>query len=506
MAKLPPMNLPGPAVPWGREVQRQAQSSQLVSGQLKRASQRAFAVENVTKGIALDGNPAVEDTRQSLMIPAGVSGLVGEQVWAWDAFKNATTSLELSWNPLTLNADGEPMTVPTFEIWLMPEGSTTFVQYGTSTDFEATIERLTLDTEYTAKVRGVSQYGVPGAFSPEIIVAPPAALAPLPAPTDPTLETAYGVVVASWDGLLAGGVARPVHFDFVDAQIASAPEGPWTHFGHEMRTANSVQQGNLPAAEMRYVKFHAHDRSGGVGADSNVVSIEVVGVDLGDLDAQLDQLETDLAANTAALADAEVDITTALEGAIDGARIIGRTIIGEAIIAGGITAIEIGAGSIIADNIGADQILGVHIAGDTIEGRHIKGETIEGNRIVAGTLTTNLLAPTVGEELDISANGYVNVIVGRVTENEDTLGVLETSVEDISTHYQFGPDGLLMSSPDSQFALAVRNDRIEMLEENVAVSWWENKEMHVRSFIGEEVILGNHKIEKYGAGTVVRAL
>lgn len=506
MAKLPPMNLPGPAVPWGREVQRQAQSNQVVSGQLKRAAQRAFDVENVTKGIALDGSPVVEDTRQALMVPAGVTGLTAEQVWVWDAFKNPTASLNLTWHPLTLNANGEPMTVPTFEIWLLPEGSTSFVQSGTSEDFDATIERLAPETTYTAKVRGVSQYGVPGPFSEEVIAAPPAPLAPLPAPTNPVLQTAYGVVVASWDGLLAGGVARPVHFDYVDALMAEAPEGPWTHFGHQMRTANSVQQGNLPPTEMRYVKFHAHDRSGGVGADSNVVSIEVVGVDLGALDAQLDQLEEDLATNTADLAAAEADIDEALNGAIDGGRIISRTIIGEKILAESITALEIGARTITTDNIGAEQITGDLILGRTIEGKHIMGETIEGNSIIAGTVTTNQLSPAVGAELDISANSYVNIIVGRIDTNSATVDAIGNTQEDMIKYYSFGEEGAKISTPNSPFSLLLDNDRIEMQENGVAVSWWENQEMHVRSFIGEEVILGNHKLEKYGAGTVVRAL
>ena len=89
--------------------------------------------------------------------------------------------------------------------------------------------------------------------------------------------------------------------------------------------------------------------------------------------------------------------------------------------------------------------------------------------------------------------------MGQATETGEQL-------ESMQTYYAFGTEGAVISKPGSPFAVAVRNDRIEMLESGGVVSYWNSGQMVVKQLVGERVILGNHQIEKSTTGTVVRAL
>lgn len=487
--KLPPMNLPGPAVPWGREVQRVAQMNDSVANRLERNAAQAVRGINFNKGLALDNNPAVTENAQTLLVPGVMSTITAVQSWAWDSFKTPTSTMNVSWAPISNSEHGVPMRVTTYEVWIRAVGDANFVRAAASENFSVVIERLTPGTDYEVRVRGVSMYGVAGEFS-EVITAPaPAPLTPITAPTQPTLESGYGVVVVTWDGALADATALPIHFDYVQAVMAALPEGPWIEVGHRMPGAQSVNVANLPAGETRYFKLQPHDKFGEIGADSAVSSIVVVGTDLGDLEQNLIDLQADIDA-------AKLNITTALEGDIDGIRIIDRTLIGEKFIAGSITGIE----------IAGETITGINLAGETIEGIHIKGRSIEGDRLVGGSVGVNEIDPAIGGVINLNANDEFNVVIGRIDSNEGSLDTVNGTLEEMVTYYQFGADGAVITTPDSPFALKLSNNRIEMQENGTAVSWWENQELHVRSFVGEEVILGNHKLEKYGTGTVVRAL
>lgn len=183
-------------------------------------------------------------------------------------------------------------------------------------------------------------------------------------------------------------------------------------------------------------------------------------------------------------------------------------------------------GAITAGKIGAEQIIGTHIQGLAIDGTHIQAETIltghiGANQVTAveilartiladniaiGAIETSHLSSTVGEELDISSNVAVTIIAGQMGDVQTDLNATSTSLEDMQTYYAFGPTGAIISTPASPFALALRSDRIEMLENGNPVSYWNSGQMNVNSLVAEELILGNHKIEKYLTGTVVKAL
>lgn len=162
-----------------------------------------------------------------------------------------------------------------------------------------------------------------------------------------------------------------------------------------------------------------------------------------------------------------------------------------------------------------ESVVIVGVTGPDIEAGSVRAVHIE-----AGAITANELSPSVGTDLDISANGTVTIIAGAAQDAtaaadsaqaaaDAALGAADAANEGLAsmqTYYAFGADGAVISKPGSPFAVAVRNDRIEMLESGGVVSYWNSGQMVVKQLVGERVILGNHQIEKSTTGTVVRAL
>jgi hypothetical protein len=191
---------------------------------------------------------------------------------------------------------------------------------------------------------------------------------------------------------------------------------------------------------------------------------------------------------------------------IPNALIVDGAITADKIGAGEVIAGKLAADSVAAENIQASSITAEKIAAGTITANELAANSVTADQIAAGSVTTLKLSSEVGQELDISSNDSVNIIVGQIDSVTADQNATAGSLETMQTYYQFGPDGAVISSPSSPFAIHIANDRIEMLQLNVPVSYWNAGQMFVNSLVGTEVVLGNHKIEKYGTGTVVRTL
>jgi hypothetical protein len=188
--------------------------------------------------------------------------------------------------------------------------------------------------------------------------------------------------------------------------------------------------------------------------------------------------------------------TTIVDGAIVAEKIGAEAVIAGKIAANAVTAVTIQAGAITAEKMAADSVTANSIAAGSIEADHI----------VAGAIQTSHLSPSVGQELDITANESINLVVGQMDVLTGDVNDNQQNLEAMQTYYTFGVDGAVVSTPASPFAVAIRNDRIEMLENGNVVSYWNSGQMVVAQLVGEKVILGNHQLEKYDDGTVVRAL
>lgn len=181
-------------------------------------------------------------------------------------------------------------------------------------------------------------------------------------------------------------------------------------------------------------------------------------------------------------------------------------VLGSGATAGRIVGVKIWNGALwanyafVADSILVPGSVGnIVIADGAITAPKIGAQAVEADNIKAGAIQTSHLDAGVGGQLDISANGSINLVVGQVD-------AVNNNLKEMQTYYQFGASGAIIGKPQSPYQLALRNDRIEMLENGNVVSYWNAGQMYVNSFIGEKVILGNHQLEKYGTGTVVRAL
>ena len=210
------------------------------------------------------------------------------------------------------------------------------------------------------------------------------------------------------------------------------------------------------------------------------------------------------------------DVTAGKIYQIDDAEIF-KMYQGELIVDGTIQGVKIAAEAILAQHLSASSVGTEHlqayavvaesIATESIFGRHLGFEVIEGQHVKAGTLEVNHVSPTFGNELVLEGN--VSIVSAReAAQNaQDSAHQVASDVATMQTYYSFGPDGAIISSPGSVFATAVRNDRIEMLENGNVISYWNSGQMYVNQLIGQRVTLGRHQIEQFDAnGTVVRAL
>lgn len=142
-----------------------------------------------------------------------------------------------------------------------------------------------------------------------------------------------------------------------------------------------------------------------------------------------------------------------------------------------------------------------------ITGPDIVANSVDANVITAGSIKTNHLSPEVGNELTIDGNVTIVATRTQIDGVAADLDATSDNLAEMQTYYDFGPSGAIISSPGSVFATAVRNDRIEMLENGNVISYWNSGQMYVDQLIGSRVTLGRHQIEQFDVnGTVVRAL
>jgi len=177
--------------------------------------------------------------------------------------------------------------------------------------------------------------------------------------------------------------------------------------------------------------------------------------------------------------------------------VVAREVISEGMIGqGAVTAPHLSAGSVTANALQAGSVTADALAAGSVVA----------DKIGAGEIQTNHLSSDVGASLDISSNASVNILINRTDTLEGDLESTQGAITDLQTYYSFTSEGAVIGKTDSAFKLFLKNDRIEILENNVVVSYWDSGQMVVKRFVGEEVVLANHKIEKYTTGTIVKKL
>lgn len=401
-------------------------------------------------------------------------------------------------------------------------------------------------------------------------------------PSAPILTTGLGTVSAAWDGKL-GSADPSASFYLVYAERGTSETGPWARIGQPLMGKGSVSVAETVGATVWY-RFTAQDNMGRVSEPGEASSIVVAGVDAGDIsDDFRDQVEEALDNSNLALssiggvvtwnsatpvaADGVGKLPGALwwkhtagvvtglyewDGTAWGARGMDDSMLlsldAAKITAGILDAARIAAGSIVTDKLAASAVTAEKLAVGAVIAEKIAAEAIEANHISAGAIEVNHLSPSVGENLDLSANGSINLIVeaqdamqtgitdaAEAAEDarlkalasgssaaqasaaaevarkaavaaQGTANGANTKVNTVMTHFWVDAEGAHVGKSDSAFQTHVKDDRFEITENGIVQTYWSAGVMNVPSAVISEVVLANHKIENYGSGTVIRAL
>jgi hypothetical protein len=171
---------------------------------------------------------------------------------------------------------------------------------------------------------------------------------------------------------------------------------------------------------------------------------------------------------------------------------------------------------VTSSQIGEDAVTSIHLSAGSVTANAIQTGSIDADKmavgavtadtIEAGAVTASKLAADVGSSLDISSNESINLLINRQDEVEGEVADATQGVSDLQTYYSFGAEGAIIGQTDSAFKLYLKNDKIEILENGAVVSYWDSGQMTVERFVGNEVVLANHKFETYGTGTVIRRI
>lgn len=186
--------------------------------------------------------------------------------------------------------------------------------------------------------------------------------------------------------------------------------------------------------------------------------------------------------------------------------IVAGSVNADAIAADAIRGRHIQAEAIDADKLQSDSVATRHLQAEAVDAENIKSRAVKADHVDAGAIKTQHISPEVGSELNIESNTSINFVVGEVNAVRDGLEATDGELELMQTYYKFGPDGAEITKPGSVFALELKNDMINILENGNVVSFWNSGTLYVNQFVGERVSLGNHQLAKFEDGTVVRWL
>jgi hypothetical protein len=548
---LPDLNpaLNPEAVKWGKDV---AAAIRALSGE--QDNQRS-AITNATRaaeGATQSADSASQVATSTLTVlravPAAPADLaVSSESAGFGPNGLPVTTVVLTWDAVTTDDAGQILApdalVTNYEVWNNVNTAPKMLGVITAANTDVETMELALDAgeTYNLYVRGRTAT-VNGAFSEPLVHTAAAPTAVGLQPTAPTLETSLGVVSAKWDGMVisGGSIPKPNWIDYVYAEIGDTSSGPWVRTGQPLRAAGTVVTSAVPGDAV-WVRFKSVTTAGVASDPSTTASIIVQGVDLGSLNEDVaDAIEqaNDAAEAAQTAANGKNNITRSadpasgsgtvagdlwfqyLDGAVIGLWIwdgdswepqsmdgvVLTNLDAGSITAGFLASERIDAGTIGADQIAAGAVTAEKMAAGAVVAGTVAANTITGNEIVAGSITVSELEAGIGGQLNLSANESITFLVGEVETAQGSANAVASELEDMRTVYDFSNDGATISAPDSPFAVAIRNDRIEMLEASVPVSTWNAGQMHVESIVVGEIELGNHKIEKYGTGTVFRAL
>jgi hypothetical protein len=170
------------------------------------------------------------------------------------------------------------------------------------------------------------------------------------------------------------------------------------------------------------------------------------------------------------------------------------------------------------------------------------------NILTAGVIQTGMLHPDVGDQLVLTANGAITTIIGQQAAQATDIATAasaaaaaaseaasaaavaggatadaaaaagaaaaaaaaaaatQAQLDTVQTWFRVDAEGAHVGQTGNAFQANVLPGEFNITESGVRTTWWESGQMTVPSLVTTEVALSNHKFEKYGTGTVIRAL
>jgi hypothetical protein len=215
----------------------------------------------------------------------------GEAVWVEN---QAVGYANLRWDPVSLGVDEQPISVSGYEVWGQRAfgAADAWMRLTTVTTTSAIINNLAPGDRWFFRVRAISalKSGIYSIYSTERIVNIPQPVTRLDRPTNANLTSKYGVLNVRWDGALVsldGLIWPPPQFDYVYAAYSTELNGAYTRAGSSLTGQGTTSLTDLDVGTVYYVKLYAVDRAGFVSQPSIAQSLQVVGVDLGNLDGEV---------------------------------------------------------------------------------------------------------------------------------------------------------------------------------------------------------------------------
>lgn len=509
--------LPVEAQPWVRRIERYIRDSETKQEILATNTSTAIGASGravTASANSIQAQKAAQYQARRLPATLDSGGIVAVPSTYFDSLGSPHGRLDITITPNDLDVDGNPLVPGSYQAWVRaaytdpdaPEDQKPPVSFGpeylmlgVSPNVRIQVNSLQPGVKYQIRVCGVSTFGISGELSDFIEATIPATLSVMLPPDKPELKTGAAVIVATWSGLCAGSLP-PSQFRYTYAELSPAGTNAWERVGNSLvRGGGDIQISRLTVGDAYDVGFIAVDSLGVETARSEVATITVLGVDIGSLTPEVLTVISGknklTSATTAPSADGSAEGDTWFQ------RDLSNVITGQWVWLGGVWIQQT-----LSHQVISSIDLGSAMVG-TLNGGLITAKTIGVDQLVAGSITVNELSPTIGDTLDISANGSINIIAGKVQSVSDGLDSTADSLDQMQTYYSYGPDGALISSPGSPSQVSLRNDGIKMLENGTTVSSWSSGQFIANSIVAlNDVNVGNLKIEVKGDHTVFRVL
>lgn len=517
----------------------------------KRAA--AVSVGSLIGGSGATPPPTPTPAQAAPVPPEGLH--VASNVGAWLPDGTAVSTVQLAWSAVTQNVDGMPVDVVAYELWAR-RGSEARALAVSTDALTATVTVWEPEQTRYVSARALSRAGVWSAFSDEIAVTPaqPASIVPLPPGGVHVTSnagrfladgTAVADVTLGWDAVTLSVDGVPVEVAEYEVMVGLAP----------IRVTGLEAAFTVPASATRDVTVRALTTLGTWSDPSAPVPVTgaapagsiaaptppILATGASTVTARWDGMLT-TGAPPAGFGFVYMDTAPDVDGAPGAWAPFGTPLTG----AGGASIRGV-----------MDETVWVRLRSTDTLGRPGGTSTpvsilvvgTGADDIVAGSISVNHVTPSFGDDLNISANDAVVIIVGQQAQQATDLAAVQdglTTVEDTAnaavsaagdarsvaegaqtaaddamsaasdvgarldehqTYYRFGTTGLAIGDPNTTSELRLQPDAIQMTQNNVVISEWVGGVFIAPEARLQSASIGNHQWLPYGPGrTIVRPL